>query len=660
MERILELRKILTELSHQYYDLDQPTLSDQEYDRYMQELIKLEAEHPEAYDVNSPSVRVGGRVLDKFKKIKHKRNMLSLGNAFNEGDLIAFDQRVKEEIANPTYIVELKIDGLAMSLHYNNGNFIQAVTRGDGVIGEDVSNNVLTIKSIPTKINYLGPLEVRGEVYMPRSSFNSINNERSDKGLELLANPRNAAAGSIRQLDSSIAAKRKLDAFWYHLPDGETYGATTHEETLKFMEEQGFCVNPLRRECKTIEEIIKFIEEISDKRDSLAYDIDGMVIKVNDIAAQLKLGSTIKTPKWAIAYKFPAEQVITKLKDIVLSVGRTGRITPNAILEPVRVAGSMISAATLHNEAMIKLKDVRVNDYVIVHKAGDVIPEVVGPILERRKDNEPYIFPHYCPVCGTKLIKLEDEADYYCINNDCKARVVESIIHFASRDAMNIDTLGDKKIEQLHKLGLLNTLEDIYLLENKKEEILAIEGFQDKSYQKLIEAIEVSKQQPLENLLFALGIRQVGKKASKVIAKRYLTIDKLILATKEELMLIDDIGEITAESIVAYFHEVKNLEMISNLKIYGLNTTTTEDKLIQTVFSNKVIVLTGSLSNYSRTEATNKLELMGAKMSSSVSKSTNLVICGENAGSKQQKALQLGIEIMNEEEFMKEVANYEA
>ncbi|MCR0564831.1 NAD-dependent DNA ligase LigA [[Clostridium] innocuum] len=655
-QRILELRSILDRLAYEYYVLDQPSKSDQEYDRYYQELVALEDEFPQYRDPNSITQRVGGVVLDAFTKVEHKRTMLSLGNAFNLEDLHAFDERVREVVPNARYVVELKIDGLAMSLIYRDGRFVQALTRGDGVVGEDVTHNVKTIPSIPMHIPLQGEVEVRGEVYMPNASFQMLNEEREKNGEELFANPRNAAAGSIRQLDSSVAAKRKLDAFWYYFVNAQEYDIHSHEEALQKMSEMHLRVNPLRKVCERIDEVWQFIEEITEQRNDLPYAIDGMVIKVDDLDAQNRLGSTVKVPRWAIAYKFPAEEVITKLLDIVVTVGRTGRITPNAVLEPVRVAGTTVSAAQLHNEDMIKEKDIRIHDDVVVRKAGDIIPEVVRPLLERRNDTQAvYHFPTHCPICGSDLVRFPEEAAHYCINQDCPARVVESMIHFASRDAMDIDTLGDKKVEFFHKQGFLNTIEDIYCLKEHRQELIDLEGFKEKSVDKLLDAIEDSKQNPLEDLIYGLGIRQVGKKAAKVLAKHFLSMDALMAANEEELVAIKDIGQITAESITAFFHEPKNMELIAHLKGYGLRMDTEAEQIQESSFSGKTIVLTGTLTQMTRNDAKALLESLGANVSGSVSKKTDLVIYGEAAGSKLTKANSLGVMTMDEDTFMKEV-----
>ncbi|NBJ64982.1 NAD-dependent DNA ligase LigA [bacterium c-19] len=659
-KRITELREIINRLSYEYYVLDHPSVDDREYDRYYQELLQLEEAFPQFADANSPTQRVGGTVLEGFSKVTHKRMMLSLGNAYNLEDLEAFDQRVRNEVEHPRYVCELKIDGLAMSILYQNGRFVQAVTRGDGTVGEDVSANVKTIKSIPMNIDMSGEVELRGEVYMPKRSFEQLNEQRAQNGEDLFANPRNAAAGSIRQLDSAIAASRRLDAFWYYFVNASEYGILTHHEAMDKMDQLHIRTNQERQLCENIQQVWEYIQTMSEKRNSLPYEIDGIVIKLDQLSDQEHMGYTVKTPRWAIAYKFPAEEVSTKLLNIVLTVGRTGRITPNAVLEPVRVAGTSVSAATLHNEDMIKQKDVRINDTVIIRKAGDIIPEVVRSLSEKRDGTQaPYVFPSNCPICDSKLVRFPDEAAHYCINQDCPARVVESMIHFASRDAMDIDTLGDKKIEYFHKHGFLNTIEDIYHLHERKDELLELEGFQEKSVQKLFDAIEASKTKPLEDLIFGLGIRQVGKKAAKLLAKRYLQIDALMEADEEALTALKDIGEITAKSVVAFFAEERNQRLIAHLRSLGLNMTTEKDTALESSFTGKTVVLTGTLTQLTRKEAKAILERLGANVSGSVSAKTDLVIYGEAAGSKLTKAQQLNVATMNEATFMEEVNQYE-
>lgn len=659
-ERVLKLRKILDNLSYEYYVLDTPSLSDQEYDRYYQELVELENSHPEFFDADSITQRVGGVVLEGFNKVAHSRMMLSLGNAYNEEDLKEFDQRIREIYPRVKYIVECKIDGLAMSLIYKDGNFTQAITRGDGLVGEDVSSNVRTIQSIPLHIPITEELEIRGEVFMPNASFDKLNEEKGNNNEELFANPRNAAAGSIRQLDSKITAQRKLDAYWYHFVNAEDFDIQTHHEALEKMEEMRIKVNPLRKACHNVDEIWAFIQEVSIARASLDYAIDGIVIKVDDLGMQNELGSTAKVPKWAIAYKFPAEEVITKLLDIQLSVGRTGKITPNAVLDVVRVAGTSVRAAQLHNEDMIKQKDIRIGDDVVVRKAGDIIPEVVRALVDRRDGSQkPYVFERNCPVCNSVLVRFEDEVAHYCLNQDCEARVVESMIHFASRDAMHIDSLGDKKIEFLHQSGLLDSIEDIYRLNTKVRDLEALEGFQKKSIDNMLSAIEESKKQPLRNVLYGLGIRQVGKKAATILALHFEHIDNIINANVEELRKISDIGDITADSIVSFFKEEKNMAIINQLKLFGLCFSENKKEIKESIFTNKTVVLTGSLSKMTRNEAKDVLELLGANVASSVSAKTDILIYGSEAGSKLRKAQNLKVMCIDEQAFIIEVNKYE-
>ncbi len=660
-QRIKELRTILEKYSIEYYVNDDPSVSDQEYDRLLDELIHLEEKHPELYDANSPSQRIIGRVLDGFEKVQHSSMMLSLGDIFNYEEIEEFCARISQSVDHPEFIVECKYDGLAMSLLYENGEFIRAVTRGDGYVGEDVSNNVRTIASVPMHIPTLERVEVRGEVYMPKQSFQDLNEAQAKLGKKLFANPRNAAAGSIRQLDSGICASRKLDAYWYYFQNAQDFGILTQEDALKRMEDFHFKVNPLRKLCKNAKEIWDFIQSIGQKREELPYEIDGMVIKLNSLVDSRRLGATAKIPRYAIAYKFPAEQVETKLVDISLTVGRTGKVTPNAVLEPVRVAGTTVSAATLHNEDMIKKKDLRIGDRVIIHKAGEIIPEVVEAVKSARDGSQvPYVFPQTCPICHSHLIRLQGEAAHYCINQDCPARVVESMIHFASRDAMNIETLGDKKIEQLHDWGYLNSVEDIYFLYQHRESLVSKPGYQEKSVDKLLEQIEASKKKDLATLLYALGLRQVGKKSAAILADHFLDMDALMKAKEEELIALKDIGDITAQSVVAFFSEEKNLHLIEVLKECGLTMKQERKEIQESRFTNKTVVLTGTLETYTRKEAKAILESLGANVSGSVSKKTDFVIYGSAAGSKLTKAQQLGVFTMTEEEFVQEVENVQA
>lgn len=656
--RILFLRKELEKYSIEYYVYDNPSVSDQEYDRLMQELMTLEEKHPEMYDANSPSQRIIGQVLEGFEKVRHDSQMLSLGNVFNYEEIEEFVSRIQGSVKDAEFVVECKYDGLAMSLIYENGSFVRAVTRGDGLVGEDVSANIKTIQSIPMHIPERRHVEVRGEVYMPKKSFEELNERQKKNNQALFANPRNAAAGSIRQLDSGVCASRKLDAYWYYFQNAQDFGILTQQEALDRMRSLNFKVNPLFKVCKNTKEIWEFIQSIQEKRNDLPYEIDGMVIKLNSLSDQRTLGSTAKVPRYATAYKFPAERVQTRLMDIVITVGRTGKITPNAVLEPVRIAGTTVSAAQLHNEDMILSKDLRINDIVVVQKAGEIIPEVVSSVKERRDGSQvPYVYPTHCPVCGSRLVRLEGEAAHYCINQDCPARVVESMIHFASRDAMDIDTLGDKKIEQLHEFGFLNSIEDIYFLHEHREELLEKRGYQKKSVDKMLETIETSKKQPLALLLYGLGIRQVGKKAAAILANYFGSMDALMKADVDTLVSINDIGPITAQSIVEFFKDESNQKLIQTLKEQGLNMIQEKQEIKASRFTNKTVVLTGTLEHYTRNEAKEILENLGANVSGSVSKKTDYVIYGRAAGSKLAKAQNLGVATMSEEEFVEEVEN---
>ncbi len=657
-ERVKYLTDLLNKYNYEYYVLDHPTVPDYEYDRLMQELIQLEQQNPNWLKPSSPSQRVGGQVLDSFKKITHRKSMLSLGNVFSKEEIIQFDKKIKESLASTVeYVCELKIDGLAVSLVYENGELVYGATRGDGKIGEDITHNVKTIKSIPLSIPYKGYLEVRGEIYMPKSSFEKLNFEREQEGLELFANPRNAAAGSVRQLDSSIVAKRQLDAFLYMVPDAMDYGLKTHSDAIKWISELGFKTNPLARVCSNVQEVISYVDDYTEQRNHLGYEIDGIVIKVNDLNLQENIGFTAKTPKWATAYKFPAQEVVTKLKDIVFTIGRTGQITPNALLEPVRVAGSLISKASLHNEDNILLKDIRIGDDVIIRKAGDVIPEVVGPIKQRRTGNEKkFKMISVCPTCGKPLTRHNDQVAYFCENPECESRNIEKIIHFASRDAMNIEGMGEKVVEQFYSEGFVQNIIDIYDLKNKRLAMMEIEGFGKKSVENILNAIEASKQNSLEKLLFGLGIRGVGEKMADVLAKHFGTIDALMKANTSTLLEINDIGEILCNSILAYFQKGENCQLISNLKASGVNMKYLKETVImnETLFLNKTVVVTGTLTHFNRNQIKETLTLLGAKVTNSISKNTDFLICGRDAGSKLEKAKQLGITVLSEEQFMEE------
>lgn len=652
LARIHELRKLLNQYGQEYYVKDSPTVSDEEYDHLMRELIDLEAAHPEDHDPLSPTQRVGGTVLEGFTKVTHDKPMLSMGDVFSYDELRAWCAGVEKETGPTAYSVEHKIDGLAMSLMYHGGRFFQAVTRGDGVVGEDVTENVKTIRSIPMEIDYDGDLEVRGEVYMPKASFEKLNAKQEAEHKPLFANPRNAAAGTIRQLDTKVAAERSLNAIWYYVPDAASIGFHTHTDSLDWITKLGFRTNPANQIFTDVEDIVKYVEHVTGERESLPFPIDGMVLKVNDLRLEEELGYTIKTPKWEIAYKFPAEEAVTKLEDIILTVGRTGKITPNAKLAPVHLAGTTVSAATLHNEDMIKEKDVRIGDDVIVHKAGDIIPEVIGPVKDHRDGSQiPYVFPSVCPVCGSPLHRFEDEAAHYCMNADCPARVVTSIAHFASRDAMNIEGLGEKKVESFHAQGWLNTVEDIYQLPSHREEIMKLDKFGQKSYDNLVASIEKSKVNSLDKLIYGLGIRQVGEKAAEVLAHHYETMNNLLNATYEDLCSIPDVGDITAEAIVTFFHDEKNIQLIHALEEDGVNMIADKEETTASMFTGKTCVLTGTLQHYSRRDAESLLAKLGAKVSGSVSKKTDFVIYGAEAGSKLEKARDLGVNTMSEEEF---------
>lgn len=656
LNRIEELRKLIRQYNHEYHVLDHPSVSDQEYDRCMQELIQLEHDYPEFFDANSPTQQVGGAVLDKFTKVKHDQMMLSLGNVYNKEEVDAFIDRVVKETGLDEFSLELKIDGLAMSLRYDQGQFLRAITRGDGEVGEDVSLNVKTIKSIPLRIQYNLPLEVRGEVYLPKAQFDRINREKRLNNEEEFANPRNAAAGSIRQLDSNIAASRNLDAFWYYLIQGDKMGLSSHTEALNWMKSQGFKVNPYTKRCVGKEEVWNTIEEMSQLRQSLPYEIDGIVLKLNNFEGQNRLGFTAKTPRWAVAYKFPAEEVVTTLQDIFITIGRTGKVTPNAQLAPVRIAGTSVSFAQLHNEDFINSKDIRINDSVVVRKAGEIIPEVVRSLPERRDGSQSiYVFPTHCPHCDGPLVRDENEAAHYCINTNCEARVVESLAHFASRDAMNIEGLGTKTVETLHQAHLLHSIADIYTLNTKRNELLNLPGFKEKSVDNLLQAIENSKNNSLEKLLTGLGIRQVGEKAARTLASQYDHLDLLLNVSVEELSRIKDIGLITANFIVSYFHEEHNLKLIDELRNANVNFNSYLPKVEVSQYSGMIVVVTGSIPGFTREQVEEWFRIKGASVTSSVSKKTNLVVYGDAAGSKLSKANELNIRTLSAEEWLKEV-----
>ena len=645
--RMAYLIDVLNKANVEYYVNDNPTLSDNEYDSLMDELIKLEEKYPQLKQSNSPTTKVGNEVIAAFNKVTHPTPMFSLADVFNEDEVRDFDAKVCKEVSNPEYVCELKMDGLAVSLIYKDGKFVSAATRGNGVIGEDITHNVRTIKKLPLTLHKKVDLEVRGEIYMNKKVFNELNEKRKQENLNLFQNPRNAAAGSIRQLDSSITKERQLDIVLYHLPNTTL---KKHSETIELLKECGLPTNPNNKICKNIDEIMDYIHYWTKHRPELPYEIDGIVIKVNDLAMQKRLGYTVKYPKWAVAYKFPAETVITRLDDIVCTVGRTGQITPNAVLEPIKVAGSTIRRATLHNYQYISDKDLRIGDYVYLHKAGDVIPEVVGPVKERRVNElEPYVMIDKCPICGAKLEESASKIDLYCPNEHCSARKVNSLIHFISRGCMNIDGLGESIVEDFYNMGIIKDITDIYKLKDKKEELIELEGFGSKSVSNLLISIENSKNNSLENLLNGLGINGIGAKTAKILAKKYETMDNLMNASSEELEQIKDIGSTLSNNISNYFDNPKNRILIHELKDIGINMEYKGEKIIQDeAFTNKKFVLTGTISFLSRDELKKIIENRGGEVSGSVSKKTDVVIAGESPGSKYDKAKALNIPIWDE------------
>ncbi|OIU70224.1 NAD-dependent DNA ligase LigA [Rossellomorea aquimaris] len=659
-KRVHDLHELLNQYNYEYHVLDKPSVPDSEYDQLLRELIELEDQHPELRTADSPSQRVGGTVLDAFEKVEHRSQMLSLGNAFNEQDLRDFDRRVRQAVGDDfSYVCELKIDGLAVSLRYENGAFVQGATRGDGSIGEDITANLKTIRSIPLKIKEPLSFEVRGEAFMPKRSFEALNKVKEEKGEEPFANPRNAAAGSLRQLDPKIAASRNLDIFLYALADIGDTGIDSHSEGLNRLDHLGFKTNPERKRCADIEEVLQYVESWTERRPDLSYDIDGIVIKVDSLDQQKALGTTAKSPRWAIAFKFPAEEVVTILKEIELSVGRTGVVTPTAILEPVRVAGTTVQRASLHNEDLIREKDIKIGDHVVIKKAGDIIPEVVNVLEEQRTGEEKeFSMPTHCPECESELVRLEGEVALRCINPKCPAQIREGLIHFVSRNAMNIDGLGEKVISQLFREQLIEDVADLYKLE--RDQLLQLERMGEKSVDNLLQAIEASKSNSLEKLLFGLGIRHVGAKAAKTLAQEFDSMDKLMSVSKEELTNINEIGEKMADAVVAYFENDEVKELIEELKEAGVNMVYKGPKPVaaseaDSYFAGKTIVLTGKIEQLSRNEAKEKIEMLGGKVTGSVSKKTDLVIAGEDAGSKLTKANELDIEVWDEDKLMEEL-----
>ena len=654
IKRMRELEKILKQYNYEYYVLDNPTVSDLEYDSLMKELERLEIEHPASINPDSPTKKVGDYLKLELEEIVHTNPMMSLANAFSYQELREFDERIKKSINQPVeYTCELKIDGIASTIHYEDGLLVLAATRGNGQIGENITKNALTINSLPKVLTKHESLEVRGEVYMLKKVFNELNEQRKKDNKPLFANPRNAAGGSLRQLDASITKLRKLDQFSYTLVNPQKYQIYRQSDAMEYLKELGFSVNPHFRKCHNINEVIDYIEEYKDKRKELPYETDGIVIKVDDLTLYDEIGYTVKTPKWAIAYKFPAEVAVTKLKDIIFTVGRTGMITPNAVLDPVLISGSTVSRATLNNEDFIVSRDIRIGDYVRVRKAGEIIPEIVEVDLSRRPEGlKPFKMLEYCPECGEALVKRVNESEHHCVNPNCCGRILEQLIHFASRPAMDIEGLGEKQMELLYNLGYIKDVSDIYLLKNYYYDLLTLDGYGEQKVNNILSAIEKSKGNQLDQLIFGLGIQHVGSKASKNLAKIYHSLDELKAASFEQLISIPDIGTIMAESILTYFNNLKNIELIEKLKSLGVNPISSYVQKDNLPLAGLTIVVTGTLDSLSREEANNLIEEFGGKASSSVSKKTTYVLAGKDAGSKLAKANQLGVKIITETEFL--------
>lgn len=650
-QRIDELEKTLKQYATEYYEHDNPSVEDAVYDKLYQELVELETEHPEFKPEQSITEQVGGTVQSQFTKVTHDVPMLSLGDIFSKEEVHDFVHHIHQQFAEATFICELKIDGLAISLKYEDGIFTQGATRGNGRIGENITNNLATIETLPKKLKEAVNIEARGECYMPKASFVALNKRREEEGEATFANPRNAAAGSLRQLDSRVTKSRQLNYFLYQIASYDT-PIDSQKETLETLASLGFEVNPNYRECRTSEEIIDYIEEMGQKRADLPYDIDGIVIKLNLVSEQQALGTTVKVPKWAIAYKFPPEEAETVIRDIEWTVGRTGVVTPTAVMDPVLLAGTTVARASLHNMDYIKAKDIRLNDTVLLHKAGDIIPEVGEVVLSRRpQDSTPYEAPTQCPACHSHLEQLEDEVALRCLNPDCPAQIMEGLTHFASRNAMNIVGLGPQVIQQLFEHHLIHNIADLYDL--TEAQLLTLDKFKEKKATNLIQAINNSKQQSLEHLIFGLGIRFVGAKAGQILSRHFKTMDTLMAATKEELCAIDNIGDVMADSIVKYFEQPSVHDLIHRLKEAGVNMADLHEDAEghAQIFADKKFVLTGKLEHFTRNEAKEKIEALGGTVTGSVSKKTDIVVAGADAGSKRTKAEQLGIPIWSEQDL---------
>lgn len=660
--KMTELNQQLAEWAHAYYVKDAPKVEDSEYDKVYHELVSLEQEHPELISNDSITQRVGGDILSGFSKVTHKIPMMSLNNAFNKNDLIDFENRIKKLTSMPiSYMVELKIDGLAINLRYENGKFIQGATRGDGVIGEDITHNLKTVKSIPLSLAKPLTIEVRGECYMPKKSFIELNEAREAEGENVFANPRNAAAGSLRQLDPKVAAKRNLSTFIYTVADTTGFDFNSQNDSLIKLEELGLKINNERKLCHSIDEVWDYIENFRDKRHELDYEIDGIVIKVNDFTAQEEIGYTVKAPRWAIAYKFPAEEAETVIRDIEWTVGRTGVVTPTAVMDPVQLAGTTVARASLHNVDLITEKDIRLLDHVMIHKAGDIIPEVTRVLTDKRDETSvPYEFPTHCPTCDSELERIESEVALRCMNPMCPAQIKEGLNHFVSRNAMNIDGLGPRVLEQMYDKDIIKNVADLYFV--TEEELLTLEKIKEKSANNILTAISQSKNKSLEKLLFGLGIQHVGAKAAKLIAEEFGTIEQIMVAEKETINAIDTIGPVIADSIEKYFSNEEVKELVVELKRAGVNTDylgqTAEDLAsVESPFKDKVIVLTGKLTHFNRNEAKEKIEALGGKVTGSVSKKTDIVVAGEDAGSKLEKAEKLEITVWNETQMVEAIEN---
>ena len=655
-KRAEELRTRLNQWSREYYVEDKPTVEDYVYDKEYAELVAIEEQYPDLITSDSPTQRVGGKVLEGFEKVTHDIPLYSLNDVFSKEELIAFDQRVQKAVGRVVdYCCELKIDGLSVSLRYEDGNFVRGATRGDGTVGENITENLKTVRSVPIKLKEPMNIEVRGECFMPKRSFVQLNQDREAEGKDIFANPRNAAAGSLRQLDSKITAKRNLDTFLYTVADFGPMEAKTQYDALEELEKIGFHTNREKRLCHSIDEVWAYIEEYHDKRVDLPYEIDGIVIKVNEFSLQDQLGFTVKAPRWATAYKFPPEEVETLIENIEWTVGRTGVVTPTAIMTPVRVAGTTVSRASLHNGDYIKLKDIRLKDTVLIYKAGDIIPEVSQVVLDKRpKDSEEYQLPTHCPVCGSELVHLDEEVALRCINPKCSAQMKEGLNHFVSRNAMNIDGLGPRVLEQMYDKKLVADVADLYKL--TEEELLTLDKIKEKSANNILTAIDNSKDNSVERLIFGLGIRHVGAKAAKILAEHFGDLETLSRSDYESIIALDTIGDIIADSVVTYFSNEEVHELMNELKQAGVNfeykgLRSTQLQEVESPFKEKTVVLTGKLTRLTREEAKETIENLGGKVTGSVSKKTDIVVAGEDAGSKLTKAQELGIEVWTEDQM---------